>query len=345
MNLVRFLLLLTLPVLLACSSRSAPLDESGLSPVAPEVVEYSARPAEARVEAPSALAEEIAGGILVVPTGFPTVIPTVIPTVVPPLAPAVASGDEPAGAIPVALPPGESVLSPDDLLREPVLLEDVLPSGDPPGVILQDSVSAMEDLVSYSYLMEFVTKIDGIEPAGLLGMMNARVSGGGAVSLPDRERVSLTMDLAGFMSFDIRVIRVGSLTYVLNPFTGEWEPDDGSFESPGPPVAMFDEDFLVDLEYVGLEELPGGMVVHHLLFMPDPAVLEGHLLDPGEGVESLEAHYWVGRDDLLVHRIRVGLRQQLPDGLADISTVVRILEHNEPVVIELPELSEPVPSG
>ena len=267
------------------------------------------------------------------PPEEPVEEPVMAPTAAPAVTPLVAAAPSPAP------PSGGS-------LGEPVALDERLLSQDEAGDSLRDSLAAMEGLTSYRYLMRVVTGVEaGQEQAGLLGSLNAEISAEGAVSLPGRERIKLTMDLAGFILFTVEMVQVDGMTYVRNPLTGEWEPDDGSFEAPGAPTALFDQDFLVPLEYAGLEELPAGLRAHHLLSRPDPAVLKGHMLDPGEGVESLEAHYWVGQDDFLVHRIRIVLSQQLPEGLVDIDTRVRFLDHNEPIVIELPELPDSDPSG
>ena len=143
----------------------------------------------------------------------------------------------------------------------------------------------------------------------------------GEFQFPDRESVAADVSI-GPVSIRVEIISIGGDSYMRDPFTGEWELASGGSGGPGFEAAPGgfagpflggpgEAEFLGSLVLVG-EDILNGRSVYHLSGDPSPGFLES--LDPvgGSVLHSGSVDYWIGVDDLLVHRLS-GSVEVVPD--------------------------------
>ncbi len=221
-----------------------------------------------------------------------------LPGLVFPTVPSTLSG-EAAQSTPVPVPDGEvAVVVP---ARPP----GGIPAGySSPREIILASRAAMESAGSFRYEASLSSDMS-VESLGLSLEMEMT----GEFQFPDRESVVADVSI-GPLSIRVEVISIGSDSYIRDPFTGEWELDSGGsgFEGApggfaGPFLGGPDEaEFLGSVVLVG-EEILNGTPVYHLGGDVSPGLLES--LDPvgGSVLHSGSVDYWIGVDDLLIHRL------------------------------------------
>ena len=176
----------------------------------------------------------------------------------------------------------------------------------------------------------------------------------GDFQAPDRTRGTLLVSFF-FIQIESQFINIGDTSYATDPDTGEWMAGQGQGQVLNlvDPAAFASPDFLADggrladLKLVGTDTLAETPPVYHL---------SGRLSDE-EGAGTLDVAYWIGVDDGLIYKVRLGgqfeLDQELGDvlplddieaGDASFDAVLPLSDFGKPVHIEAPEIAS-APSG
>jgi len=198
------------------------------------------------------------------------------------------------------------------------------------GEVLARSSKAMADVTSFKFTLESQGGNTPI-PAGL------EMSGAdGVMAQPDRLDVKVKARFAGFV-VEVRVISVGEQTFMTNPLTGAWQ----RFDSALSPVAFFDPakgvglvlDSFTAPELLQDAPIDGAASYHARGRLPGSAVR----FIAGSSIEGsvLDAEVWIGKQDLLLRRIRLEGRLT-PTEVPGIVRVLSFADFNKPQNIQAP---------
>ncbi len=159
----------------------------------------------------------------------------------------------------------------------------------------------------------------------------------GDVARPDRLKMTVSGTITGLF-LEVQMISVGEVTYMTNPFTGQWELLPTEFRA----LSVFDPNTgvaaimrgIADLTKLSDEEVDG-VLCYRLGGSIDSGDLRPITGSSVEGV-AVATEVWIGKEDFLVRLIK--LEGKITE--AEVLGIVRALKlsnFNEEVSIELPE--------
>lgn len=158
----------------------------------------------------------------------------------------------------------------------------------------------------------------------------------GDITRPDRLKAEISVTMMGLF-IEVEVITVGSVVYITNPLTMEWEPLPTEFSAvsifdPGTGVTAILEGMtsLVKLE----DEKAEGLLCYHIEGKIASRCLNSIALSSVEGV-MVDTEVWVDKEDFLLRRIR--LEGRITEGEeSGIVRTISLSDFDQGVDIELP---------
>ena len=159
----------------------------------------------------------------------------------------------------------------------------------------------------------------------------------GDIARPDRLKVEVSATMRGLF-IEVEVITVGSVVYITNPLTREWEPLPTEFSA----VSFFDPDSGITAILEGMtnlvklkDEKMEGLVCYHIAGKTASQYLNSIALSSVEGV-IVDTEVWVDTEYFLLRRIR--LEGRITEGEeSGIVRTISLSDFDQSLEIELPE--------
>lgn len=175
----------------------------------------------------------------------------------------------------------------------------------PPETIVDRSAELMRSLPGFNFRLRRSGQPVYVDPSGVISFRAAE----GIFVSPDRVQATVKV-IAPALVAEVSIIGIGDQEWETNIISGEWAlvPPEYAFQ----PAVLFDpisgihqaiEDFLMDIEYLGLaelEELPG-LTLYHVRGQMDGANV--HDLTVGLiDQQLLEIEMWIEPNSFELHR-------------------------------------------
>lgn len=158
----------------------------------------------------------------------------------------------------------------------------------------------------------------------------------GDIARPDRLKAKISATMMGLF-IEVEVITVGSVIYITNPLTMEWELLPTEFSA----VSFFDPDSGVTAILEGMtslvklkDEKVEGLVCYHIAGKTASQYLNAIALSSVEGV-MIDTEVWVDTEDFLLRRIRLEGQITEEEKLGIVRTI-SLSHFDQSVEIELP---------
>lgn len=158
----------------------------------------------------------------------------------------------------------------------------------------------------------------------------------GDIARPDRLKAKISATMMGLF-IEVEVITVGSVIYITNPLTMEWELLPTEFSA----VSFFDPDSGVTAILEGMtslvklkDEKVEGLVCYHIAGKTASQYLNSIALSSVEGV-MIDTEVWVDTEDFLLRRIRLE-GQITEEEKPGIVRTISLSHFDQSVEIELP---------
>ena len=206
-----------------------------------------------------------------------------------------------------------------------------LPSSLSAAEVIDRCMQSMDAAESFHFKLEH----DGGGTPIALGLVMDEAEGD--IARPDRLKVEVSATMMG-LPIEVEVITVGSVIYITNPLTMEWELLPTEFSA----VSFFDPDSGVTAILEGMtslvkleEEKIKGLFCYHITGKTASQYLNSIALSSVEGV-MIDTEVWVDTEYFLLRRIRLEGRITEEEESGIVRTI-SLSDFDQSLEIELPE--------
>jgi hypothetical protein len=197
--------------------------------------------------------------------------------------------------------------------------------------VIDRCMKSMEAAESFHFELEH----DGGGTPIAMGLVMDKAEGD--IARPDRLKAKISVTMMGLF-MEVEVITVGSVVYITNPLTMEWELLPTEFSA----VSFFDPDSGVTAILEGMtslvklkDEKAEGLLCYHIAGKTASQYLNSIALSSVEGV-MIDTEVWVDTEDFLLRRIR--LEGRITEGEeSGIVRTISLSDFDQSLEIELPE--------
>jgi hypothetical protein len=197
--------------------------------------------------------------------------------------------------------------------------------------LLERSVTRFQTVKTFHYKLEH-------EKGSIPIVLNLQlVTAEGDVIVPDRISSDVQAK-AGPTTLRVKVIGIGDMTWITNPFTREFQtaPGNTSIGDIIDPVGLVSSvaASMQEAKLEGIESIDGVDAYRLSGKLPSDALTKAlTFADPGR---MLDVEAWIGKDDSLLRRARLK-GPLVPDENPDVVRVINLSKFDEQVAIEPPK--------